>query len=207
LSGMSRLATLKSAATLSDLANLLQFKPSVLSYILFKLPAATKYSTFEIRKRNGGRRSIQAPMDALKFAQQKLSILLQDCVDEINTAKGRKDRVAHGFKRKRSIITNAREHRNRRYVFNIDLEDFFPSINFGRVRGFFIRDHNFALNEAVATVIAQLACHENALPQGSPCSPVISNLIAHTRYASCAPCLRRRMYLFAVRRRSYLFDK
>jgi RNA-directed DNA polymerase len=28
-------------------------------------------------------------------------------------------------------------------------------------------------------VIAQIACHNNALPQGSPCSPVISNLIAY----------------------------
>ena len=28
-------------------------------------------------------------------------------------------------------------------------------------------------------MIAQIACHENSLPQGSPCSPVISNLIAH----------------------------
>src|SRR5699024_11048935 len=27
--------------------------------------------------------------------------------------------------------------------------------------------------------IAQIACHNNALPQGSPCSPVISNLIGH----------------------------
>ncbi len=176
---MSTLATLQAAATLSDLANLLRFKPSALSYILFKLPPATKYRTFEIPKRNGGTRTIKAPIDALKLAQQKLSTVLLDCVDEINKAKGRKDRVAHGFKRKRSIITNAREHRNRRYVFNIDLEDFFPSINFGRVRGFFIRDHNFSLNKNVATVIAQLACHDNALPQGGPSSPVISNLIAH----------------------------
>ena len=176
---MSSLNSLKAAATLSDLANLLQFRPSALSYILFKLPDWAKYKTFEIPKRNGGKRTIKAPIDKLKLVQQKLSTLLQDCIDEINEAKGRKDRVAHGFKRKRSIITNAREHRNRRYVFNIDLEDFFPSINFGRVRGYFIRDKSFSLNQSVATVIAQIACHENALPQGSPCSPVISNLIAH----------------------------
>ena len=37
----------------------------------------------------------------------------------------------------------------------------------------------FALEPPVATVIAQIACHENALPQGSPCSPVISNLIGN----------------------------
>lgn len=28
-------------------------------------------------------------------------------------------------------------------------------------------------------MIAQIACYENKLPQGSPCSPVITNLIAH----------------------------
>src|SRR2546423_821577 len=116
---MFRLNSLKSTATLSDLAKLLQFKPSALSYILFKLPVASKYKTFEIAKRNGGTRTIDAPIDALKLVQQKLSILLQDCLDELNEAKGRKDRIAHGFKRKRSIVTNAREHRNRRYVFNI----------------------------------------------------------------------------------------
>jgi len=173
------LDSLKLAGSLSDLADLLQFKPHALSYILFKLPAAGKYKTFEIPKRNGGTRAIKAPIDALKLVQQRLSMLLQDCADEINKRTGREDRVAHGFKRRKSIITNAREHRNRRYVFNIDLEDFFPSINFGRVRGYFIRDRHFALNAAVATVIAQIACHENTLPQGSPCSPVVSNLIAH----------------------------
>jgi RNA-directed DNA polymerase len=176
---MPRLDDLKSTSTLSDLANLLQVKPSALSYILFKQPADEKYKTFQIPKRNGGIRTIKAPIDALKLAQQKLSILLQDCTDEIDIAKNRKNRVSHGFRRRCSIVSNAREHRNRRYVFNLDLEDFFPSINFGRVRGYFIRDNNFALNTDVATVIAQIACHENVLPQGSPCSPVISNLIAH----------------------------
>jgi RNA-directed DNA polymerase len=137
---MSRLNNLKSTATLSDLARLLKFKPSALSYILFKQPVAAKYRTFEIPKRKGGTRTIQAPTDGLKLVQQNLSALLQDCIEEINQVKNRKDRIAHGFKRKRSIITNASRHRYRRYVFNIDLENFFPSINFGRVRGYFIRD-------------------------------------------------------------------
>jgi RNA-directed DNA polymerase len=176
---MSRLATLKASTSLSDLANLLDFKPKAVSYILFKQPAATKYKTFEIPKRNGGQRTIKAPIDALKLLQRRLSDLLQDCVHEINTARKVKDRIAHGFKRERSIITNARQHRHRRWVFNLDLEDFFPSINFGRVRGFLLKNRDFQLHEKVATVIAQISCHENTLPQGSPCSPVISNLVAH----------------------------
>ena len=176
---MSRLATLKAATSLSDVAKLLDFKPKALSYILYKQQEAAKYKTFQIPKRNGGQRTINAPIDALKILQSKLSDLLQDCVDEINTATQRKDRTAHGFKRKRSIITNARQHRHRRWVFNLDLEDFFPSINFGRVRGFLLKNRDFELHENVGTVIAQIACHENSLPQGSPCSPVMSNLVAH----------------------------
>ena len=191
---MSRLATLKAAASLSDVAKLLDFKPKAVSYILYKQPAATKYKTFQIPKRNGGQRTIKAPVDALKVLLRKLSDLLQDCVDEINAANNRKDRTAHGFKRKRSIITNARQHRHRRWVFNLDLEDFFPSINFGRVRGFLLKNKDFELHEDVATVIAQIACYENSLPQGSPCSPVISNLVAHlldmrlVKLASVAGC-------------------
>jgi hypothetical protein len=117
--------------------------------------------------------------------QRRLADLLQDCVQEINKANNRSDvdkhpdHIAHGFKRERSIITNARWHSNRRYVFNVDIKDFFGSINFGRVRGYFIADKNFQLPAKVATVLAQIACFENALPQGSPCSPIISNLIGH----------------------------
>lgn len=87
--------------------------------------------------------------------------------------------LSHAFTPKFSIITNAVNHRNKRFVFNLDLENFFGTINFGRVRGFFIENRNFQLHPDVATVLAQIACHENMLPQGSPSSPVISNLIGH----------------------------
>ena len=39
--------------------------------------------------------------------------------------------IAHGFVKQMSIITNAWPHKRRHFVLNIDLENFFPSINFG----------------------------------------------------------------------------
>lgn len=179
LESLSRLAVLKQAASLADLAALIGFKAEAVSYILYKLPEGSKYTTFQIPKRKGGHRIIDAPSSRLKLLQQRLSDLLQDCLDEINSAQQRKDKIAHGFKRGHSIITNAQRHRHRRWVFNLDLEDFFPSINFGRVRGFFLKNRDFALQDRIATAIAQIACHRNSLPQGSPCSPVISNLLTN----------------------------
>lgn len=179
LSPIEKLQLLKSAKTLHDVAAFLNFKPHTLSYVLYKKPDGAKYKKFEIPKRHGGTRQISAPLDDLKVLQRNLATFLQDCVETINETNGLADQIAHGFKRKRSIITNARPHRNHRFVFNLDLSDFFGTINFGRVRGFFMKDTNFALDKKVATILAQIACFESKLPQGSPCSPVISNLIGH----------------------------
>lgn len=182
---MSHLAALQSAKTIHDVAALLGFKASALAYILYSKSAQPTYKKFQIPKRGGGTREIAAPIPQLKLLQRRLSTVLQNCFDEIRVKHGRHDdgptpdRVVHGFVRQRSIVSNARQHRHRRFVFNADLKDFFPSINFGRVRGFFIKDTNFALQPKVATLLAQIACFEDALPQGSPCSPVISNLIGH----------------------------
>lgn len=176
---MAQIQALKLAVSLRDVAALLKFRARALSYILYIKPLEAKYRSFEIAKRRGGHRKINAPSSDLMLLQRNLSDLLQDCVEEINTTNRLKDQLAHGFKRGRSIIDNATRHRRKRWVLNIDLEDFFGTINFGRVRGFFIKDRNFALRPAVATILAQIACHQNSLPQGSPCSPVISNLIGH----------------------------
>jgi len=178
---MSKLNSLKLAKTLTDLAFILGEQPQVLSYVLYKIPSNSKYKQFDIPKKSGGKRTIWAPVKRLKKIQKTLANLLQDIYLEIKNKRGVKDNciVSHGFKRKFSIITNARNHRNKSYVLNADLKDFFPSINFGRVYGFFVRNQDFALDPKVATVIAQIACHENCLPQGSPCSPIISDFIGH----------------------------
>lgn len=176
---MSRLKKLKAATSLSTLADALGYKARGLAYIVHRIPDSHKYTDFQIKKRSGGLRTISAPVPELKKLQKNLAHLLEDCVNEINNSKDTKDTLSHGFRRKRSIMTNAAVHRRRRYVFNIDLHDFFGTINFGRVWGFFEKNTHFKLDSAVARTLAQIACHKSVLPQGSPCSPAISNLIGH----------------------------
>jgi len=179
---MSDLEKLKSTKNLSEFAHLLGYKPKSLSFIIYKIPDDNKYTEFTIPKKNGGVRKIKKPVDRLKRLQKRLAGHLSKCFEEIHSnipITKKQDKLSHGFRKKRSIITNAQRHRGRRHVFNADLSDFFPSINFGRVRGYFISNNHFKLDPSIATIIAQIACHDHQLPQGSPCSPVISNMIGH----------------------------
>jgi RNA-directed DNA polymerase len=191
---LSSLVKLKSAKTLDDVARLLGYKPSSLAYLIYHLPTEDKYSEFKIPKRNGTARRILAPIPKLKLLQRRLANLLYLALADIDKLGPPRRPLSHGFARDLSIITNASVHKRRRYVLNLDLKDFFPSINFGRVRGILINDKRFGLEPKVATIIAQIACHENALPQGSPCSPVLSNIVANlldirlVRYAKTHKC-------------------
>ncbi|WP_318422962.1 retron Ec67 family RNA-directed DNA polymerase/endonuclease [Photobacterium leiognathi] len=209
---MSKLKYLKNISTKPQFAKILGVNSSFLTRCLYINRPETQYHEFFINKKSGGQRLINAPSSELKSIQKKLSILLLDCIDEINkekypksqlakqklkkngdndyaaevlkikipTAEAKQPSLSHGFVRDRSIITNAMMHIGKKNVLNIDLENFFDSFNFGRVRGFFIKNRNFNLDPHIATIIAQIACYNNKLPQGSPCSPVITNLITHS---------------------------
>lgn len=137
---------------------------------LYRMPLHKRYLKFELPKKSGGKRTISVPATQIKTVQRKLSKLLEEIYIPQNPA--------HGFIKDKSIITNADSHINRKYVLNIDLKDFFGTINFGRVRGMLMK-HPYNISPPVATVIAQICCHENVLPQGAPTSPIISNMICN----------------------------
>ena len=86
---MSRLIKLKETKSLSDLAELLGFKPKAVSYILYKIPEKTKYIEFEIPKKNGEKRLIKAPTEKLKKLQRRLADLLNECFNQISKESGK----------------------------------------------------------------------------------------------------------------------
>ena len=152
----------------SDVADILEITENQLKQHIYKTRTHLRYKYFVIKKRLGGQRIIMAPVTPLKIIQRKLNHILQ-LVYKVKPS-------VHGFTKNRSIVTNAVVHVNCRLILNIDLKDFFPSINFGRVRGM-LRGKPYFLSEEAATCLAQIACHDNQLPQGAPSSPVISNMI------------------------------
>ncbi|MDX2307009.1 MAG: reverse transcriptase domain-containing protein [Hyphomicrobium sp.] len=155
--------------TSEDAARALGVKLSQLLYALYKAPEESRYRTFEIPKRTGGVREIAAPVGLIRDLQTSI---LPELV-----ARYRRHPGAHGFLSGASILTNAREHEAAKLVLNIDLKDFFPTINFGRVRGL-LMSPAFGMGPAAATIFAQIVTRKNGLPQGAPTSPVLSNFIA-----------------------------
>ena len=165
----------------SDLADYLHIPPSKLAYILFKRGVESYYTEFDIPKKSGDSRRICAPTGDLKAVQRQLANALWEHQKSVYEELGIKPNISHAFEEGKSIITNAKIHRNKRFVLNVDLKDFFDSIHIGRVCGFFEKNKYFNLPHGAAVTIAQLACYQGKLPQGAPTSPIITNLI---RYAS-----------------------
>jgi RNA-directed DNA polymerase len=126
------------------------------------------YVRFQIPKKAGGSREILAPSPPLLALQQVLLPHLYELYEPRPSTQG--------FVRGRSIVSNAREHLDRRWVFNVDLEDFFPSINRARIFGL-LRSPPYRLRLDVARALADICTVENALPIGAPTSPVLSNMI------------------------------
>jgi len=141
------------------------------------------YQRYKIKKKNGRFRQITAPTGKLKHLQSCLNIILQTIYLPHESA--------FGFIQNASIIENATQHINKEYVFNIDLKDFFASITADKV-ALFLQKSPFELKkqssfkETLPQLIADIASFKlnkdtpSALPQGSPLSPVLSNIVCQS---------------------------
>ena len=153
-------------------------------------PYHRHYHYHWIAKKNGQQRLIEAPKQRLANVQQQiyLGILNHVPVHE----------ACHGFRRQHSCLTYAKPHTGKEIVLHMDLANFFTSIPIYRVHAIFTA---IGFNETVARSLAGLCCQKTPkqvieknsqlnwqqqkqlmaphLPQGSPSSPVISNLCAY----------------------------
>ncbi|MCP2023270.1 UNVERIFIED_ORG: hypothetical protein J2Y76_004185 [Pseudomonas reinekei] len=157
--------------SLDELCSLLSVNKGHLLYICYKRSDELKYQSFEMPKKRGGFRKIDSPQKGLRVIQKHLAELLEENIEFKSCVQG--------FIKERGILTNAMLHKKSNWVLNVDIKDFFGSINFGRVRAVFIAKP-FEIHPDVATVIAQICCFKNYLPQGAATSPIVSNIVAST---------------------------
>lgn len=160
-----------------EVAKLINIELRAITYVLYKKGIEESYKSFEIPKKAGGTRVIDSPNKQLKRIQTQLGKKVYDIHKNYIDQKRIASNISHGFETGKSIITNARIHKNKKYLLNIDIANFFSSINFGRVQGYFNKSQEFMFSKEVSTIISQLVCYEKKLPQGAPTSPIIFNLI------------------------------
>jgi retron-type reverse transcriptase/predicted DNA-binding protein (MmcQ/YjbR family) len=141
-----------------------------------------RYRIFKIKKKSGGFRQITAP-------RTQTFMMMLSAVNEMLRSLYTPSEYAMGFTDGRSVVSNAAIHKGQNYVFNIDLKDFFPSVEQARVwKRLQLAPLNFPV--PIANLIAGLCAmkdsrtnedgtikHVFVLPQGAPTSPIITNMI------------------------------
>ena len=181
--------------TAEQIAQAMGITVSALRFLAFSRSTSqvTHYVRFEIPKKTGGTRRISAPMPRLKRAQRWV---LDSILDKVALHD-----ASHGFRKARSIVSNARPHVGADVVLNLDLKDFFPTLEYKRIRGMY---RGLGYGEAAATIFALITSEPEVdeveldgqtfyvangarrLPQGAPTSPAITNIVCRRMDARLA---------------------
>jgi len=148
-----------------EIAIYLGISPKLVSHMVMR--PGRYYNSFDITKKNGGRRRITAPRVFLKTVQR----YILDCI----LSQVQPHEAAVAFRRGHNCSDGAHHHVGRPYIWNIDLADFFPTITKSQV---FEVYRKIGYPDAAALFLTGLCCLEGRLPQGAPTSPALANLVA-----------------------------
>jgi len=128
--------------------------------------AGQLYRHSELPKKSGGVRVIRAPKRQLKEVQR---FILDRVLSECPLSA-----IAYGGVKGRSDLLNATQHVNQPTVFCFDIQDFFPSVGYRRVRRLLLKS---GFSEEAAKLLTRLTTVDYELPQGAPTSTYLGNLV------------------------------
>lgn len=132
------------------------------------------YKEFKIPKKTHGFRTINAPDDILKPKMTKVAKILSDELQILAHDS------AWAYVKGRDVITAMKEHQknNSRWFLKLDLKDFFGSCSVDFIVQQLEKIYPFAVYPStMPRVIANFATLNGGLPQGTPLSPMLTNLI------------------------------
>lgn len=135
----------------------------------------TEYDTFRIPKKTHGFREINAPKKELKQDLKYISSLLTGYLGILSHDS------AWAYIPTRDVVHAMKEHTNNksRWYLKLDLHDFFGSCNKEFIITQLKKIYPFAKYDCdeLLNNLADLAIKDNGLPQGTPLSPILTNLI------------------------------
>ena len=140
-----------------------------------------EYISFRIPKKTHGFREINAPKPELKSAQKEIANALQNYLHILSHDS------AWAYVEGRDVVNAMKEHTNNksRWYLKLDLHDFFGSCNkefiisqLKKIYPFADTEHFGAecINETLNS-LTDVAILNGGLPQGTPLSPILTNLI------------------------------
>lgn len=127
------------------------------------------YYSFKVLKKRGGLREIFAPTFELKEVQRKIA-------DYLIFNKKQNLNVSFGFELNTNMVAGAMQHTNKEIVLNLDIKDFFKSINKKMIGESLKRTFNI---DAVPWKFLEIVTLHGYLPTGAPSSPVLSNIYCY----------------------------
>lgn len=125
------------------------------------------YAPFRLPKGGGGFREIDNPLEPLKSVQRSILRNVLSTVPLPPTVLG----GVPG----RSVRQNAAVHVNQPVLVALDIRACFPSISHRKIYSMFTSV--FGASRDVASLLTRLVSWRFRLPQGSPCSPMLCNLV------------------------------
>lgn len=155
--------------TLDELAKLTGLSTRLLYCLSMK--TSNYYKQTSIPKHNGAPREISIPSYTLQILQRWILVNILNKISSSNRAMAFRRGSRFGHKQ------NANYHSHTLYGISIDLKDFFPSITADKVYTVFA---NIGYDNFAATILTNICTLDGKLPQGSACSPAISNIVCIT---------------------------
>ncbi len=149
------------------------------------------YVSFDVEKRAGGIRHITNPSPLLKDVQQ---VLLEDLTTRLDDTW---PDACHGFRRGKSIKTNAELHCGKAVIVHADIESFFDNTGYWRIWAVLTHVYGHLLSAKAIWFLVDVCCYNGGLPTGAPTSPILANAVLCDFDRLVAQCAEKKQITYS----------